>query len=101
MKITRTKFKGLLIYNKKSFKDKRGYFRELYLEKHFKTMFPFDTMSYSKKNVLRGLHLQQKNSQAKLVTVLRGKIYDVSVDCRKKSKTFGKCFSILDERAFI
>jgi len=94
MEITKTKFKDLLVSNKKSFKDKRGYFRELYLEKHFKTKFPFDVMSYSKKNVLRGLHLQLKNPQAKLITVLHGKIFDVCVDCRSKSKTFGKYFSI-------
>ncbi len=94
MKINKTKFKDLLIYDKKTFKDRRGYFRELYLQKHFKTKFPFDVMSFSKKNVLRGLHLQLKNSQAKLITVLSGKIYDVSVDCRKNSKTFGKYFSM-------
>jgi dTDP-4-dehydrorhamnose 3,5-epimerase len=94
MEITKTKFKDLLVSNKKTFKDKRGYFRELYLEKHFKTKFPFDVMSYSKKNVLRGLHLQLKNPQAKLITVLHGKIFDVCVDCRSKSKTFGKYFSI-------
>ena len=94
MKIIKTKFKDLLIYDKKTFKDSRGYFRELYLQKHFKTKFPFDAMSFSKKNVLRGLHLQLKNSQVKLITVLSGKIYDVSVDCRKNSKTFGKYFSM-------
>lgn len=95
MKILKTKFKDLLIYKKNTFKDNRGYFRELYLEKHFKTKFPFDVMSYSKKNVLRGLHLQLKNPQAKLVTVLKGQIYDVCVDCRRNSKTFGKYFSII------
>lgn len=95
MKILKTKFKDLLIYKKDTFKDNRGYFRELYLEKHFKTKFPFDVMSYSKKNVLRGLHLQLKNPQAKLVTVLKGQIYDVCVDCRRNSKTFGKYFSII------
>jgi len=94
MQIIKTKFKGLLIYDKETFKDQRGYFRELYLKKHFKTTFPFDVMSYSKKNVLRGLHLQLKNPQTKLITVLRGKIFDVCVDCRSKSKTFGKYFSI-------
>ena len=94
MKIIKTKFKYLLIYDKKTFRDKRGYFRELYIEKHFKTKFPFDVMSFSKKNVLRGLHLQLKNSQAKLITVLHGKIFDVCVDCRKNSKTFGKYFKI-------
>ncbi len=92
--IKKTKFKDLVIYEKNTFKDKRGYFRELYLQKHFKTKFPFDVMSHSKKNVLRGLHLQLKNSQAKLVTVLKGEIFDVCVDCRKNSKTFGKYFSI-------
>ena len=95
MRIKKTKFKDLLIYEKDTFNDKRGYFRELYLQKHFKTKFPFDVMSYSKKNVLRGLHLQLKNSQAKLITVLHGKIFDVCVDCRKNSKTFGKFFSIV------
>jgi len=94
MKIINTKFKDLVIYDKETFKDQRGYFRELYFEKHFKTKFPFDVMSYSKKNVLRGLHLQLKNPQTKLITVLRGKIFDVCVDCRLKSKTFGKYFSI-------
>tara|TARA_Y100000992_G_scaffold295252_1_gene255950 strand:- start:376 stop:900 length:525 start_codon:yes stop_codon:yes gene_type:complete len=95
MKITKTKFKGLLVYNKQSYNDRRGFFRELYLQRHFKTKFPFDAMSFSKQNVLRGLHLQLKNPQAKLLTVLRGKIFDVSVDCRKNSKTFGKYFSII------
>jgi len=89
MRIIKTNFKGLLIYDKKSFKDNRGYFRELYIQKHFKMTFPFDVMSYSKKNVLRGLHLQQSNPQAKLITVLCGKVFDVCVDCRKNSKTFG------------
>ena len=94
MKLLKTKFKDLLIYQKETFKDNRGYFRELYLQKHFKKKFPFDVMSFSKKNVLRGLHLQSKKSQAKLITVLKGEIFDVCVDCRKKSKTFGKYFSI-------
>ena len=93
MKKIKTKFKGLIIYKKDTFKDNRGYFREIYLQKHFNAKFPFDVMSYSKKNVLRGLHLQTKNPQAKLITVLKGKIFDVCVDCRKKSKTFGKYFS--------
>ena len=95
MKLIKTKFKDLVIYQKDTFKDKRGYFRELYLQKHFSNKFPFDVMSFSKKNVLRGLHLQLKQSQAKLITVLKGKIFDVSLDCRKKSKTFGKFFSII------
>ena len=52
-------------------------------------------MSLSKKNVLRGLHLQMINPQGKLLTVIRGKMLDVAVDCRKKSKTYGKHFSII------
>ena len=95
MKIIKTKFKDLIIYKKNTYKDNRGYFRELYLQKHFRTKFPFDVMSYSKKNVLRGLHLQIKKPQAKLITVLKGQIYDVCVDCRRNSKTFGKYFSII------
>ena len=94
MNIIKTKFKDLNIYEKKSFIDKRGYFRELFLRKYFKEKFPFDVMSYSKKNVLRGLHLQLNKPQSKLITVLKGKIFDVSVDCRLNSKTFGKYFFI-------
>ena len=99
MKIIKTKFKDLLVYEKKTFNDKRGYFRELFLQKHFKEKFPFDVMSYSKKNVIRGLHLQLIKPQAKLITVLKGKIFDVCLDCRSKSNTFGKIFTIfLSER---
>ena len=94
MKLIKTKFKGLVIYKKNTYKDKRGYFRELFLNRQIKEKFPFDAMSYSKKNVLRGLHLQLRNKQSKYVNVLKGKIFDVCVDCRKNSKTFGKYFSI-------
>ena len=52
-------------------------------------------MSYSKKNVIRGLHLQLNNSQGKYVSVIKGKIFDVCVDLRKNSKTFGKYFSVI------
>jgi dTDP-4-dehydrorhamnose 3,5-epimerase len=52
-------------------------------------------MSKSKKNVLRGLHLQKKNQQEKFVSVVKGKIFDVVLDLRKKSKTYGKHFSII------
>ncbi|MDC0326689.1 dTDP-4-dehydrorhamnose 3,5-epimerase [Candidatus Pelagibacter sp.] len=93
MKLIKTKFKGLIIYKRNTYKDNRGYFRELFLDKQIKEEFPFDAMSYSKKNVLRGLHLQLKNTQSKYVNVLKGKIFDVCVDCRKNSKTFGKYFS--------
>ena len=95
MKITKTKFKDLLIYNKDTYKDKRGYFRELFLNRDFNKNFPFDVMSFSKKNVVRGLHLQLKKPQGKLITVLSGKIFDVALDCRKNSKTFGKNYKII------
>ena len=52
-------------------------------------------MSFSKKNVIRGLHLQTKNSQGKFISVIKGKIFDVVVDLRKKSKTYGKSFSVI------
>jgi len=92
-------FKDLKIFQNKNFFDYRGYFKELIKEKDIKKRFPFTVMSKSKKNVLRGLHIQTKNSQGKYISVLKGKIFDVSVDLRKKSKTFGKYFScILSEK---
>ena len=94
MKIINTKFKDLIIIKKETHNDNRGYFRELFLEKNFKKRFPFDVMSLSKKNVLRGLHLQTKKPQGKLITVIKGSLFDVALDCRKKSRTFGKYFSI-------
>ena len=97
--IIKTKFKDLFIFKNKSFKDKRGYFKELIKEKQIKKKLPFTVMSYSKKNVIRGLHIQTKNSQGKLISVLKGKVYDVALDLRKNSKTFGKVFScILSEK---
>ena len=95
MKIAKTSFKDLIIIKNKSHKDKRGYFKELLREKEIRKKFPFLVMSYSKKNVIRGLHLQQRKSQGKFVTVIKGKIYDVVIDLRKKSKTFGKKYSII------
>ena len=93
--IKKTKFKDLIIIENKSFKDNRGYFKELLKENKIKKRFLFTVMSYSKKNVIRGLHLQKKKSQGKFITVLKGKIYDVALDLRKKSKTYGKYFSIV------
>ena len=95
MKIAKTSFKDLIIIKNKSYKDKRGYFKELLRENEIRKKFPFLVMSYSKKNVIRGLHLQQRKSQGKFVTVIKGKIYDVVIDLRKRSKTFGKKYSII------
>ena len=95
MKIIHTKFKDLKLIKTKIFKDQRGFFKEVFKNKVVQNdNFIFDCMSYSKKNVLRGLHFQKKNPQAKLLTVVQGRIFDVCVDLRKKSKTYGKYFSI-------
>ena len=97
--IKKTKFKNLLLIKNKSYFDKRGYFKELIRENKLNLRFPFKVMSFSKKNVIRGLHLQSKNSQGKYVTVLKGKVFDVVIDLRKNSKTYGKIFtSILSEK---
>ena len=97
--IIKTKFKDLLVFKNKSFKDKRGYFKELIKENQLKKKMPFTVMSYSKKNVIRGLHIQTKKSQGKFISILKGKVYDVALDLRKNSKTFGKLFTcILSEK---
>ena len=96
MKLINTKINGLKILKTKIYVDKRGHFKEEYKKKKFKNSnFIFDCMSTSKKNVLRGLHIQLKNQQAKLITVMHGKIFDVVLDLRKNSKTFGKYFSLI------
>ena len=96
MKILKTKIKGPMIIKSKIFKDKRGYLRETFRNHLLKNeKFPFDVMSFSKKKVIRGLHLQLKNSQSKVITVTHGKIFDVAVDLRKNSKTFGKYVSLV------
>ena len=94
MKLIKTKLKDLLILQTNIFKDSRGFFKEVEKKKILNKKFVFDCFSFSKKNTLRGLHLQRKKSQAKLLTVVQGKILDVVVDLRKKSKTYGKHFSI-------
>ena len=95
MKITKTRFRDLFIFKSKNFYDIRGYFREVLIEKLIKKKFKFIVVSKSKKNVLRGLHMQKKFQQGKYISVVKGKILDVVVDCRKKSKTFGKHFKII------
>ena len=97
MKIVKTKFSGLKIIVSPKFSDERGEFRELFKKKILKenAEFKFTCFSKSKKNVLRGLHLQKPNAQGKYITVIKGKILDVAVDLRKNSQTFGKTFSII------
>ena len=95
MKLIKTKIAGLRLIKSQIFKDKRGYLRETFRNKLIKKEFIFDVMSFSKRGVLRGLHIQIERSQAKIITVTHGKVLDVAVDLRKKSKTFGKYFSIV------
>jgi len=94
MKLIKTKLKNLLIVKTKIYRDNRGFFKEIEKNKILKKKFIFDCLSFSKKNTLRGLHIQKKKSQAKIITVVQGEILDVVVDLRKNSKTFGKHFSI-------
>jgi len=94
MKKINTKFKDLFVIKSKVFLDNRGFFRETFKNKLVKKNLVFGCSSKSRKNVLRGLHLQNKKSQGKFITVLKGEIFDVAVDLRKNSKTFGKYFSI-------
>ena len=93
MKIIKTKIDDCYLIEPKVFPDSRGFFFESYnelkfSEKKLKTNFKQDNFSKSKKNVLRGLHFQKKKPQAKLFYVSDGKILDVIVDLRKKSKTY-------------
>ena len=91
MKIIKLKISGLKLIKTKIYKDKRGFLKEVFKKNIIKKEnFIFDLMSKSKKNTLRGLHIQLKKKQAKLITVTEGSIYDVAVDLRPKSKTFGK-----------
>ena len=89
MRKIRTRIKGLYILKGKKFSDTRGWLREVFKKKYFNKNNIFTIVSKSKRNVLRGLHLQKKNSQDKLITVLKGKVLDVAVDLRTNSKTFG------------
>ena len=96
MKIISTKFSGLKVIRSKIYKDSRGFFKEDFKKKFFKDKkFVFGCTSSSKKNVIRGLHLQTKFSQEKYLSILKGAILDVVVDLRKNSKTFGKHFKII------
>ena len=96
MKIRKTKFKDLMIVNGIKHQDKRGYLRELILEKLIKRKFKFQIQSVSKKNVLRGLHFQAPPfAQGKLVRVIQGSVLDVVVDIRPQSNTYGKYESVL------
>ena len=97
---TETKIKGVYIIDVKTYGDHRGYFMETYKETDFfeaglKYKFVQDNQSSSRKGVLRGLHFQKTYPQAKLVRVLKGKVFDVAVDLRKGSDTYGQWVGVL------
>ncbi len=100
VKLTKTDFEGLLVLEVDYYPDKRGFFGETYNRRDFKKAgindeFVQDSHSRSVYKTLRGLHLQDaKAPLAKLVRCARGRIFDVAVDLRSKSKTFGKWFAI-------
>lgn len=92
-----TPIKDMYVVDPSVFGDDRGYFMETYSYEEFKEagldmVFVQDNQSKSKKGVLRGLHFQTKNPQGKLVRVIKGKVFDVGVDLRANSPTFGKWY---------
>ena len=95
MKVTPTKLPGLLLIEPQLFSDARGFFFETWNEREFdragiRAKFVQDNHSRSEKGVLRGLHYQIRQPQGKLVRVTEGEIFDVVVDIRRSSPTFGK-----------
>ena len=100
LKLIETGIKDLYIIEPQVFGDNRGYFMETYNKQEFERLglhydFVQDNQSKSKKGVLRGLHFQRKFPQAKFVRVLEGEVFDVAVDLRKNSKTYGKWFGVI------
>ena len=101
MKVIKTNLNDCVIIEPKVFGDERGFFLESFQDKRYSELagieLPFvqDNHSRSSKNVLRGLHFQINKPQGKLVRVVRGEVYDVAVDLRKDSESYGKYFSII------
>ncbi len=95
MKVTQTKLSGALIFEPKVFGDQRGFFMETWNQQRYKEAgldvdFVQSNLSKSSKGVLRGLHFQNPNPQGKLVQILTGEVFDVAVDIRQGSPTFGQ-----------
>lgn len=95
MKVTETKLPGVLLVEPQVFGDDRGFFLETYRHERYAehgidVRFVQDSLSRSRKGVLRGFHLQWPKAQAKLVYVLEGEVFDVAVDVRRDSPTFGQ-----------
>lgn len=99
-KVIETGIQGLVVIEPTVFGDNRGYFMETYNYNDFKEAgldmnFVQDNQSKSKKGVLRGLHFQKEHPQGKLVRVISGEVFDVGVDLRKGSSTFGKWYGVV------
>ena len=99
IKVTPCEIEGLYVIEPTVFKDERGYFVETYNQNDFKEaglnmVFVQDNQSMSVKGVLRGLHYQKHFPQGKLVRAIRGTVFDVAVDLRTNSKTYGKWFGV-------
>ena len=96
----KTEIEGVFLIDVKLYGDSRGYFMETYKESEFRDAglnyrFIQDNQSLSRRGVIRGLHFQRTYSQAKLVRVLRGEVFDVAVDLRKGSDTYGKWIGVV------
>lgn len=99
IRVTKTPIEGLYIIEPTVHGDDRGYFMETYNQRDMEeaglyVKFVQDNQSMSAKGVLRGLHFQKQYPQGKLVRVIKGKVFDVAVDLRKSSKTYGKWFGV-------
>lgn len=99
-RFVKTTIEGLYIIEQRLFEDNRGYFMETYNYKEFQKagldmIFVQDNQSKSQKGVLRGLHFQRKYLQGKLVRVTKGEVFDVAVDLRKDSRTFGDWYGCI------
>lgn len=99
IKVTPCPIEGLYIIEPAVHGDNRGYFMETYNQRDMEAAglnmkFVQDNQSMSVKGVLRGLHYQKEHPQGKLVRVIKGKVFDVAVDLRKDSKTFGKWYGL-------
>jgi dTDP-4-dehydrorhamnose 3,5-epimerase len=97
MKVSKCHLKGVLLIEPVVYADDRGFFLESFEQERYRELgivekFVQDNHSRSRKNVLRGLHFTKNTPQAQIVTVMRGRIFDVVVDIRKDSPTFGKWF---------
>ena len=99
IKVEKTPIEGLYVIEPTVHQDERGYFVETYNQRDFEDAglyysFVQDNQSMSVKGVLRGLHFQKEFPQAKLVRVIRGTVFDVAVDIRKNSPTYGKWYGV-------